>query len=1065
MSTSKEGAAKPSRRRVVDQVDQQTLHRWDSNKDGRRVVLLDLDGTLMKSKEARSERWEQSLSELDEINALDPKHLDPKLRLSAYEAIYRCHKGITGWRGPRGHVFEDMRQEWNTRTSYALLVAWVQSPTFPGGKHDVSFYETALRGILADPDQKASLLGHAERIRDAWSLEYMKPLDRAVARFWQGDWSNYLYDGVLPFLRSLRENQISYYIATEGHVPTQWSKICALKLNQPDETGEPWVKQEWLLATSQAAQPRGDMDALNRLIERYSGAAAASQQAIDMLAENHPNEARKMADAARAADLTGRGLDRIAQLFGSLARKFYFRGRVLPSFYKRVVYAVNWNPDNPRENFVSGPLSWNDEHKLRVAMIGDTHQSDIQPMTRFAEESGDKIMSIWLREQGNGRKDIDKRPLDWEDRWVESATITQALELVLNRNVWLERTTFIRRPTGLFGSAIDPAIENHTNHDVDFLPANVETLIGNIDELIAGIALFMPNPAQSLGARQGVDSGIESRATRFVMGLLKSIVDDIRNSARRDETIDILLEPAEDDVLREGPLSKCQGSQQATVELLFNLAADENGRIEGTPAHTAPIDLLARLLTPDEQCYWANAVIQAVHSRTGVKEQIRASDKSRKLYIDGLVALRKAELPNWFPTNVLSLLIRELSVNIGASQPSLMTPVEGRTSGHSSGDEVVRLGYLSGEPLYQQSIYMGKNERGEDVYCLLGGPRARNIICICGSPGGGKSASIEALVFGALNGGGIAGAKPERSSGIIFHHDLTGASSLASTARELNFPVSILSLPDEVDQIGGGYPGLIVKPLRFNLEHLDADVILQWVGIGEGVVKNVTRDILQKKPRTFESVRDEVERSRALNKQQKRRILDALEEKLRPMVAETPNQAFEACVKPGALVIVDCGRVTGPGRRLPAWQMVLSTCAKHLESARKDEQYLLVFDELGIVFSQAGAKDYVAGFVSDLSGLANNVGRHQHMSIVAASQDPKAFRLANDLSKDASVVLIYRMPSPDRVPAGDLWELVLKNPGLSSLPTYEAWYCSRTLDGKALTTSRLTVERALKRAL
>ena len=71
--------------------------------------------------------------------------------------------------------------------------------------------------------------------------------------------------------------------------------------------------------------------------------------------------------------------------------------------------------------------------------------------------------------------------------------------------------------------------------------------------------------------------------------------------------------------------------------------------------------------------------------------------------------------------------------------------------------------------------------------------------------------------------------------------------------------------------------------------------------------------------------------------------------------------------------------------------------------------------------------------------------------------------MANDVFKDANTLLIYAMPTPAKVPDGDLWERVMDNPGLSTLARYEAWYCSK-LPGEKELRGRLAVDRNLRPA-
>src|ERR1022692_910393 len=99
---------KRSRREMNKESD-----RWHVGREGHRVVLLDLDGTLIKSEQARAAGWGRAIRQLFPVLRFKTE----QAALAACQAIYDCHPNITSKVGPNGHVFEDVRQEWNSRMS------------------------------------------------------------------------------------------------------------------------------------------------------------------------------------------------------------------------------------------------------------------------------------------------------------------------------------------------------------------------------------------------------------------------------------------------------------------------------------------------------------------------------------------------------------------------------------------------------------------------------------------------------------------------------------------------------------------------------------------------------------------------------------------------------------------------------------------------------------------------------------------------------------------------------------------------------------------------------------
>jgi hypothetical protein len=188
-----------------------------------------------------------------------------------------------------------------------------------------------------------------------------------------------------------------------------------------------------------------------------------------------------------------------------------------------------------------------------------------------------------------------------------------------------------------------------------------------------------------------------------------------------------------------------------------------------------------------------------------------------------------------------------------------------------------------------------------------------------------------------------------------------------------------------------------------------------------------------------------IETTRSLNRKEKEAILNALK-KLEPIIAKSGARTMGDEVKPGQLTVIDCGRRSGLAVRLPAWEIAVSVLEKHWDAERHDEQFLLVFDELHQSLSQN--MDSVARqLVAKLRGLVDRMGRHQQVSIVAASQSPKDFKEAGDLWAAATVLLFHDLQVEVRdVPRGTLWQTAIDQFGFSRLNQGEAWYCSKGVD-------------------
>lgn len=1016
----------------------------------RRVVLLDLDGTIMDSTTAWRECSERAIGQL---RGILPGKLDQRIGWAAYRAIYECHADIKGKVGPRGHTFEDMRQEWNTRTSYALLLAWAESSRFPpplGSAPVVPYYQKALKRLLEDKTESALLFEKTEEFRDTWYIECAQIIDRAIEQFWSEHyWTKqrrrYLYPGVKELLLGLRNSHIEYYVATEGHLPTQWRKIRALGLDQkpdPDDPHSlPWISPAQLLATSQAARPHRALQALIGLSEWYRGREAASREALNLFADGG-RQHFQLQLTAEASKTTADGLARMAGFFRRLARKISTdaSGQVQPEFYIRVLYAINQAPDNPRSHFALAQWKWDDKPCIHLAMVGDKHTSDIAPVLQLARVLGTGIMSVWVRQGSHGREEPEPGA---EGTWVECDTIAEAGEKYLLKNeAWLKHTQCIVKPARLFFSAIEPAPQSEQESREQ--PA--EKLEENIQQILAGIGAVRSNLTQN--QQSGLNLAMVKTADEVVQDLFGFIVSDVRLSEIREEVIEELLDLCRFPVLRgkDVTLGQCAGLPKATVELLLAIAEETEGDINPKGSYAQCLDVMATLLDPG-QVDWAAAVVEILYERPKVvHDQICSSEALSKHYHKQLQPLIHDEgLPNWFPKKKADWLFGRLVRRLD------QTDRQGQSPPPSQSRDNVILGQSSREWEYQQHVFLGTDRKHRAVYCSLNGRRIRNIVCICGSPGSGKGDSLDALVMGALRGEGMGSTSVPQSAVVVFHHELAGPCEFVSSAQQSGIVAKVFAFENELDQVTKEYPGLQpnrVVPLRFRLDQLSSEQITRWIGLPDsGALARKFREIYStlREKKTIEDLRGAVENTTSLEKRQKKQILNALR-KLEPVIAKLEETTMSDEVKPGQLLVIDCGRGAGLAARLPAWELAVSALEKHWDSERKDEHFLLVFDELHQSLSQNMGSD-AKQLAKRLRGLVDRMGRHQRVSIVAASQSPKDFRDGGELWAAATVLLFHELQlEVEDVPKGRLWHSAKVQFGVSDLSPQEAWYCSNGQD-------------------
>ena len=375
--------------------------QWNDALAGYRVVLLDLDSTLIRSGRFRKEAARNALAKLCEgWKGDDIPDINECCR--ADRAIYDCHDEINGQIGPNGYIFEDTRQKWNTRSSKALLIAWHEVGGFPRGTSD---YSAELKKVLTskvDTRKLDELLKRAENILQGQNVELSEALAAALSAFWvdtnlrpdKKGGITMVYEGGVDLLDTLQSASIKYYVATEGDLETQWRKIRAVGLNGR-------LREGLLLSTGQAARPEDDLNPLIQILEGYKVRANQFGVAYRFLSQsNHAEDgATRLLDRERSrARSVFMGLYFLWQKHSRPPARNSTRCRtpqgdkqVQPEFYKIVLYAINHNLDDPRSDLSSLKMNWAlTSRKLRVVMVGDNPQNDIEPIIALGKQSWQK---------------------------------------------------------------------------------------------------------------------------------------------------------------------------------------------------------------------------------------------------------------------------------------------------------------------------------------------------------------------------------------------------------------------------------------------------------------------------------------------------------------------------------------------------------------------------------------------------------------------------------------------------------------------------------------------------
>lgn len=1072
-----------------------------------RIVLFDLDHTLMDSTLARRSAWKRALHEF--------RHIIPVERsMHAFDAIYQCSPQIRGLVGPHGHRFEDMRQEWNTRISYSLLLAWKEQSDNTLWSRDSCMEE--LQGIFPVFDARQEtppsltqsalrLLERAEDICDRRSIDYLAEIDEACGKFWKGSFRQYLFPGVKQLLQRLHSNGIRYFIATEGHYPSQWRKLRVLGLTTTQDAPQnDWrIRPGQLLATSQAAAPfRGNIDSIGQLAQWYKGHATATATAVTALdakpcnKKHHEHEtgcpvAHDLEIDSASANLVARGLERLIRPFSRLYTKTPRPGVVTVDFYSRVLYAISQDAVRPGDTLTGVDFQWAPSSPFRVAMVGDRKEADVYPVLELSGElrgisKQEAIMSIWVRGQGphNRPKRANvPQPLlppqhdTYESRAIKLAHIEDVTDVLIGKNNLWERVIPFTRDTPqppLFINSLEPA-EPMCWQDVLSLDGKKEAWEDNVKCLVAAVAAvgvydsFEERDAETdrskLRPPERRHTSLLLNASAAVRSLLRVIIPDICLGDKRGRTINLLCSylPSYPDYHHGNvPLLKCPGIARAIVHLILDLARGTTCRLVDGPLLDSCLGSIAGMLS-DKAPDWVNAIVDILtgDSDGSILNHIRSSDSLYGIYFSKLSALMASNAPH-IQYDTIDTVLRRLRRN-----PVNGSAVSGGATAHlpepaGAVGKAFYLGRVSIENAAGQGwVGIGVDtDHNMEARMLLAGEKARNIAVVCGKPGGGKSRALRAFISGAMQlSEGAYNRRSSPSTVVVFHHRsaLTDWEGMlekpqmrerSSLLTDRSFIESARTEPSDSAWIS------LMRPLAFALSELSTELLCEWAGVGgTAIAERLAGTIAETKRRTrkdnklydFPALCEGIRRSEEMPKV-KRKILNSLEQRLRPLLITPSDESALSFCAPGRMVFVDYGRLGNmplDDRKL-AWLTVLSVLFNPNKRIESDENYLLVFDELHEAFPHSPQTRVEKQLLEKL-GTLNNLGRHFQVSVLLASQSPEHFVAINKFAGSAGALFVFELEDEGKsCPGGRIWNEFRQHKGtglFTELGFGRAWYC------------------------
>jgi phosphoglycolate phosphatase-like HAD superfamily hydrolase len=326
---------------------------YKTHHEHRKIILLDLDGTLYDNQKTRHRAIAQSLSLL---------RLNKKLihSLADYEVIVELSEGLERL------GFHNFRHVWSCKELYAIIMVLFSRNKSHLQKLDIEesdqvrflssiklIQKSVLRpmnipGIASQrfPLQIKKFIGCVNKIS-------FLPIFKHAHRLFEGNLKLSLTKGVAAFLNHIQKAVFEAYIITEGYPEIQLRKVRELGLM-------PLFKNR-VLTTGDAAKPRG---------------WGALQGKIAYL------EKKVMLGSASARDK-----EDLKILNAKAHTLLQYNDKSNPYFYGRILNAIVADRSNPinalRGSHILSSEQWVASGPPKVAMIGDRYDKDLHPIMKL----------------------------------------------------------------------------------------------------------------------------------------------------------------------------------------------------------------------------------------------------------------------------------------------------------------------------------------------------------------------------------------------------------------------------------------------------------------------------------------------------------------------------------------------------------------------------------------------------------------------------------------------------------------------------------------------------------
>lgn len=350
--------------------------------DYQKLIMIDLDNTLLDNQEIRMPAVKNALEEL-------PIQANPRSVMRMYHAFIHLNAAFEFF------GFSNFRHEWNTPAIYSALVAFFNSPSRekPNNHKKVIFDSLVeINDHVLEWKKVHASYSHTlitEQFYEKYPL--LKPFVRdvryyseadcvrkAVARF-DKDVRYSASPAVVEFLNILEREGISAYLVTEGLTAVQEFKL--------DKLGLTRRFRDRVLTTEDASES-GIAKDLRRLVK------SAELEIKDDSPSNH-----------RRMELLS------LFYFQNLLHRLSDKSNI--QFYGAILHAIRSNPLAPQKVIKRLPFvpksEWDKMPESKIGMIGDRYDKDIYPLVKLLGARG--VLTVWLK-NGKYKNMITRKGID-----------------------------------------------------------------------------------------------------------------------------------------------------------------------------------------------------------------------------------------------------------------------------------------------------------------------------------------------------------------------------------------------------------------------------------------------------------------------------------------------------------------------------------------------------------------------------------------------------------------------------------------------------------------------------